>query len=518
MNKNPSLLEGLDIPDKHKGGGSSRRDLFSAAASSASKAVSHDWTPKQKKIAAIGLAGMACAALVYGGVLFVRNRPLQLPKTFEEGKAAMATARFQNMDELRQAQYKTEMDRLFREKMGTMKEEGERRDFFRDESNREVMQQIREQMFDDMAKRVAKGETPQFPFGPGGPGGPGGFRGPREPSKDINLASLDTFKPRAGDEPPSPAPRPDRRDFGPGGPNGGPNGGQNNNGRNGGPNGQPNGNQPGAPGNNQGQPGNGNQPAPGSGSPGAGSPGSGAPGAGGGGGGGGGRMRGNPTARIANRIQNGNAQSNGLRYEMMKKMEALRAANGRQDQNPGVRVMFVSGTSEITTDGFASLGTIAKQLNDQPETAVRIWGLIDMDTDGKKVRHEALRDSFAVKLFGTGAKGTRLTKSQLEDQMVVAYNEMLAKKAAEAGKPAPALVGPNSEVAAPAVAAMENELVETIQAPADLLIILAQERQDAIKKYLVEKKEFNPVRVRIVGVSTQFMETNAPSAVLQVAK
>lgn len=229
-------------------------------------------------------------------------------------------------------------------------------------------------------------------------------------------------------------------------------------------------------------------------------------------------MRGNPTARIANRIQHGNAQANGLRYEMMKKMEAQRAANGRQDQNPGVRVMFVSGSAEITSDGFASLATIAKQLSDQPEASVRIWGLIDMDTDGKKIRHAALRDSFAVKLFGTGAKGTQLTKTQLQDQMLVAYNEFLANKAAEAGKPAPALVGPNSEVAAPALETMEDALVETIQAPADLLIMLAQDRQDAIKKYLVEKKEFNPVRVRIVGVSTQFMETNAPSAVLQVAK
>jgi len=161
---------------------------------------------------------------------------------------------------------------------------------------------------------------------------------------------------------------------------------------------------------------------------------------------------------------------------------------------------------------------IVKQLTDQPELSLRIWGLVDPRTDGMKLRSTALRDSFAIKLFGTGAKGEQLTKEQLEQQMIVAYNELLASKAAAENKPAPALVGPNSEVQAPAVAVMEQALVESAPNPTEHLIVLAQQRQDAIKKYLIEKREFNPIRVRTVGVAPQFMETERPSAVLQVGR
>lgn len=515
-NKSPSLLEGLDIPDKSKGKGSTaRRDVASAAAS---RSTPRDWTPKQKKIAAFALAGSAVIALALGGVALVRMRPLELPKSFEEAKVAMETSKFKNMDEVRQGQYKSEVERLVRDKMKTMTED-ERRAFFRDESNREVMMQVREQQFDEMARKMARGEKVEFPFGPGGPGrGPGGF-GPGNPQGAA--PTLANFQPRPGDEPPSPAPRTNenRRDWGQG--NGGPNG----------PNG-PN-NQGGRPNNNPGNPNNGPAPAgtptpgtPAQGTPGngggnnAGGGGSGGGGAGGGGagGGGGGGRRGNPTARIANRIQKGNAQSNGLRFEAMQKMMANGPRPGDQGQNPGIRILFTSGSAELNELAFTTLAPIVKQLTDQPETSLRIWGLVDPRTDGMKLRHTALRDSFAVKLFGTGAKGEQLTKAQLEQQMITAYNELLANKAAAENKPAPALVGPNSEIPAPPLATMEESLVEDASNPPELLIVLAQQRQDAIKKYLIEKHSLNEVRVRTVGVAPQFMENDRPSAVVQVGK
>ncbi|MBL8888188.1 MAG: hypothetical protein JNK16_16140, partial [Phycisphaerales bacterium] len=405
--------------------------------------------------------------------------------------------------------------------MGSMKEE-DRRAFFRDDSNREVMMQIREQQFDEMARKMARGEKVEFPFGGPGRGGPGGPWGPGGPGNNApanasaSAATLASFQPRPGDEPPSPAPRTNenRREWGnngnpngntPGGPNNGPPGPGN---ANNAPGGQ---NNPGAP-NNSGQPAS----APASGTPASSTPAAGGNAAGGSGGGGPGR-RGNPTARIANRIQKGNAQSNGLRFEAMKKMMANAPRPG-EGQNPGIRILFTSGSAELNELAYTTIAPLVKQLTEQPENSLRIWGLIDQRTDGMKLRSTALRNSFAVKLFGTGAKGEQLTKDQLEQQMIVAYNELLATKAAAENKPAPALVGPNSEIAAPAVAVMEQALTADAANPTDLLVQLAQQRQDAIKKYLVEKHALNPVRVRTIGVAPQFMETQQPSAVLQVGR
>lgn len=515
MNKNPSLLEGLDIPDKGKSA-PGRRDVATAAAS---RTVSRDWPPKQKKIAAIGLACGAVIALAFGGVAVARMRPLDLPKTFDEAKVAMETSKFKNMDQVRQEQYRTEADRLLREKMRTMTDE-ERRAFFRDESNRDAMGQIREQQMDEMAKKLARGEKVEFPFG-----GPGGFRGPGGGPPQAPAAPPANFQLRPGDEPPSAAPRTsnDRRPGpdGNNGPNqGGPNqGGPNQNGpnRNGASNpapGQPTPGNAGGGNPNSGNPsrGNpGNNPGGGNSGPAAGGGNSGAGGAGGGGGGG---RRGNPTRRIANRIQNGNAQSNGLRFEAMQKL----MANAPRDQNPGLRIMFTSGSAELNELAFTTMAPIIKQLTDQPEISVRIWGLVDQRTDGAKLKRTALRDSFAIKLFGTGAKGEQLTSAQLEQQMTIAYNELLAQKAAADNKPAPALVGPNTENAAPPLATMEDALVADAPSPTEHLIALARQRQDAIKKYLVEKRELNPVRVRTVGVSTEFMDSFQPSAVMQIAR
>lgn len=508
--KNPSLLEGLEIPDKRRNGASkhssspARRDFETAAAG---RTVSRDWTPRQKKIAAIALACGAVAALAIGGVAVVRMRPLELPKSFDEAKVAMESSKFKNMDEMRQGQYRSEAERLLREKMKTMTEE-ERRAFFRDESNREIMGQIREQQMDENARKLARGEKVEFGFG--GFGGPGGFRGPGG-NPPVNPASPANFQPRPGDDPPSPAPRTNenRREWGPsanqsGGPNNGPPG-----------NNQASAPNRGAPGNAPAGPGGSSPSAPPAGNPGAGQPGGSNPGAGGGGAGGGGR-RGSPVSRMANRIQKGNAQSNGLRFEMMKKF--MQNAPRMGEQTPAFRVMFTSGSAELNEAAFTSMSAVIKQLTDQPETSLRIWGLVDARSDGDRLRHTALRDSFAIKLFGTGAKGEQLTKEQLEQQMLIAYNDLLARQAAEANKPAPALVGPNTEVAAPAVAVMEQALVEGAPAPTEHLIVLAQQRQDAIKKYLVEKREFNAVRIRTIGVTPQFMESERPSAVLQVGR
>ncbi|MBS0188459.1 MAG: hypothetical protein JSS51_10340 [Planctomycetes bacterium] len=191
--------------------------------------------------------------------------------------------------------------------------------------------------------------------------------------------------------------------------------------------------------------------------------------------------------------------------------------NGRSSEG-AVRLAFDAGSAEMTEDAFKVAASIAKQLAEQPETSVRIWGLVDMRADGAKLKVVALRDSFAVRLFGTGAKGTQLNKSEYERQLIVSYNEFLATQAATEGKPAPALVGPGTETPAPPVTEMESKLAEREPAPNELLFLLARARQDAIAKYLVEKKEVNGSRVHTVGVSPEFVGTERPSAIAQVGK
>ncbi len=242
-----SLLDGIDVTKK--------------AAQPKRSSLNAKFERNRKPIMVGLLAVMGLGSLVYGGYYAWSHRPPALPTNANEAIALVTSNKLDLLDPGRQEQYLDEAARLLRD----LPDE-ERRKLFRDDKNREALERIREQQFDEMAKKFARGEEPDWQNmrGPGmGPGmGPGAGRPDRQP----------------GEQPP----------------------------------------------------------------PGAGPDGNGGPGRDGGGGGGGngngrGGNRGNPDSRrammdqrMARSLNSGNAQSVGLRGEMMKRMQQQRQSGGPQ--------------------------------------------------------------------------------------------------------------------------------------------------------------------------------------------
>ncbi len=128
------------------------------------------WSPKTKKIV-IG----ACVAVVVGAIsggiwaASAFSTP-GLPSTAQEALAVLGTPKFERMSADRRSAYAEEAGRLLRE----LPEE-DRRAMFRDEEQRDAMRAMMEQRMADIAKTIARGETPDFAamFG--------GMRPPRNP-------------------------------------------------------------------------------------------------------------------------------------------------------------------------------------------------------------------------------------------------------------------------------------------------------------------------------------------------
>lgn len=162
MNKNPSLLDGLNLPESMTGKAApSRRDI-STSSQSISNALNYsDWSPTQKKVGAAGLAVAAIAVLI-GGAWFARQWvPPSMPKSFAEGASVIQTGRINNLDDLRRADYYRELA-----KMWPSLSEDERNKWRNDPAYEKMMEQIREQSMDDYAKKVARGEEKLPEFGP----------------------------------------------------------------------------------------------------------------------------------------------------------------------------------------------------------------------------------------------------------------------------------------------------------------------------------------------------------------
>lgn len=149
---------------------------------------SMEWTPKRKKAAAIGFCLFSLCGLGAGAWAMMWMQPPGLPKTAEEALAVMKSAKFERLDEVQKGEYADEANKL----MANMPWE-ERRELFK--NDRETADILMERNMEEMARKFARGEQPEFPFGPraprgdrpqgerpeggprpdgGGPGGPGG--------------------------------------------------------------------------------------------------------------------------------------------------------------------------------------------------------------------------------------------------------------------------------------------------------------------------------------------------------
>ncbi len=124
------------------------------------KSIDANWSQKKKIVVGSIASGVAAAALITGVVIMIRSIPPALPKTTVEALAVMGSGRFEKLDEQRQRQYAAEASRLMRDMAPD-----DRRALMQDEKNREAMMTMRMEMFDEMARKYARGEEMQFPFG-----------------------------------------------------------------------------------------------------------------------------------------------------------------------------------------------------------------------------------------------------------------------------------------------------------------------------------------------------------------
>lgn len=159
-----SILDGITIASAPAKAKPSLRSRLNAASDN------WEWTPKRKKIAAIAFCFFSLCGLAAGAWAMLWLQPPGLPKTAEEALAVMKSAKFERLDETQKGEYADEANKL----MANMPGE-ERRELFK--NDRESMEKLMERKMEEMAKKMARGEQIEFPFG-GGP--PRGDRPPGE--------------------------------------------------------------------------------------------------------------------------------------------------------------------------------------------------------------------------------------------------------------------------------------------------------------------------------------------------
>ena len=124
--------------------------------------IDANWTPRKKAIVGGFAAIVAAGAVSAGAWAYMNNRTPSLPKNMNQALAVMQSGKLDQMDPQRRAQYTEEARRM----LWALTDE-ERRKLFEDEKYREAMRAIREQTFDDMAYRMARGEEMDWSsFGP----------------------------------------------------------------------------------------------------------------------------------------------------------------------------------------------------------------------------------------------------------------------------------------------------------------------------------------------------------------
>lgn len=111
------------------------------------------------------------SAAAVGGGLWLRSgsAPLALPANADEAVAGLRSDAYGRMDDQRRRQYAFEAGKLLRERFEEMSEE-ERQAMREDEDLREALRAARDDMFEEMVRRAARGDGMERPqWGP--PGG-----------------------------------------------------------------------------------------------------------------------------------------------------------------------------------------------------------------------------------------------------------------------------------------------------------------------------------------------------------
>jgi len=144
------------------------------------KTIDADWSPAKKKAVGVAAGVLSLAMLAAGGWWMFQLMPVSMPKNANEALAVMNSGKFANLDEARKRDYSEEAWRLIMQ----MSEE-ERRKLLRADENEEGRRRLMEQRMAESARRFARGQELEFPFGQGmrgpGDGRPGDGRGPGGP-------------------------------------------------------------------------------------------------------------------------------------------------------------------------------------------------------------------------------------------------------------------------------------------------------------------------------------------------
>lgn len=134
-----------------------RIDLDQQAAD-ARRPIDANWSPKKKKVVGLAAGAVALLALTGGVWAALSARQPGLPNNAEDVLSVMSSPAFEKMSSDRKSQYIAEAQRIMRD----MSEE-DRAKLREDERARKAMEQMRNEMFDEMARRFARGEPLQFP-------------------------------------------------------------------------------------------------------------------------------------------------------------------------------------------------------------------------------------------------------------------------------------------------------------------------------------------------------------------
>jgi uncharacterized membrane protein YgcG len=139
-----------------------RIDLDDAVNESRRQPIDANWSPRKKAGVGVCAAIVAAAAIGGGAWAYMNNRTPSLPRTMDQALAVMQSGKLDSMDPQRRAQYTAEARRI----LWALSDE-DRRKLFEDEANRDAMRAIREQTFDEVAYKRARGEeTDWSQFGP----------------------------------------------------------------------------------------------------------------------------------------------------------------------------------------------------------------------------------------------------------------------------------------------------------------------------------------------------------------
>lgn len=139
-----------------------RFDLDQAINEGRRRPIDANWSARKKAIVGGAAAVVAAGAIAGGAWAYMNNRTPGLPGDINEAMAVMQSGKLDRMDPQRRAQYTEEARRI----MWSLTPE-ERQKLFEDDAYREALRALREQTFDDMAYRMARGEELDWSqFGP----------------------------------------------------------------------------------------------------------------------------------------------------------------------------------------------------------------------------------------------------------------------------------------------------------------------------------------------------------------